>query len=64
MITKEQIHKALCDMPNDRKMGFAIQCYRYGVHPEKIEETITNVLNAVLSNPAIEFYKYWGGNNK
>lgn len=57
-ITKEFVHKMLCNLPDDKKIDFAVSCARYGIKPE-IAESIC----APIMAKAIEYYKYWSDNN-
>ena len=62
-MTKEQIHEALVSCPDDAKMRLAVACQTNGIPPQKLEETLSNVLTGLEScmEPAIEYYHYLGG---
>ena len=64
-ITKEFVHKMLCNLPDDKKMDFAVSCAQYGIKPESIENLCTGVLKCVepVINRAIENLRYWSDNN-
>ena len=34
--TKETVHQAFCNLPEEQKMNLAISCVQYGVTPESI----------------------------
>ena len=62
-MTKEQIHEALVSCPDDAKMRLAVACQMNGISPQKLEETLSNVLTSleIYMEPAIEYYHYLGG---
>lgn len=64
-ITKEFVHQAFCNLPEEEKMDLAINCARYGVTPESIENLCTGILKCVepVINRAIENLRYWSDNN-
>ena len=66
IFTKEKIHESFCNLPDDRKMELAINCNRYGVEPEDLENTVTGILQAVekIANKTVQNYMYWKGENK
>lgn len=60
MITQECVHNSLCELSEDKKLLLSVQCAYYGVSPQKIEETITNVLNGVITNgKVLAAVRYW-----
>jgi hypothetical protein len=64
IMTKEQIHEALCKAPDEDKMRLAIACQMNGIDVRDIETGLANVLTSVQKaiKPAIEYYRYLGGN--
>ena len=62
-MTKEQIHEALCKVPDEDKMRLAIACQLNGIDVWDIETGLANVLTGVQKaiKPAIEYYRYLGG---
>lgn len=63
IMTKEQIHEALCKAPDEDKMRLAIACQLNGIDVRDIETGLANVLTGVQKaiKPAIEYYRYLGG---
>lgn len=63
IMTKEQIHEALCKAPDEDKMRLAIACQMNGIDVRDIETGLANVLTGVQKaiKPAIEYYRYLGG---
>lgn len=63
--TKESVHHAFCNLPEEQKMNLAISCAQYGVTPESIENLCTGILKCVepVINRAIENLKYWSDND-
>lgn len=62
-MTKEQIHEALCEAPDEDKMRLAIACQMNGTDIQDVEIALANVLTGVKKTikPSIEYYKYLGG---
>lgn len=60
-MTQEQVHNAICDMPDTNKRTLAIQCQLNGVDPIQLEKTIADLITCVenISKQAISNYKYW-----
>lgn len=63
IMTKEQVHEALCKAPDEDKMRLAIACQMNGIDVRDIETGLANVLTGVQKaiKPAIEYYRYLGG---
>ena len=63
--TKEFVHQAFCDLPDEQKQTLAMNCAHYGVTPESIENLVTGMLKCVepLINRTVENLKYWSDNN-
>ena len=63
IMTKEQIHEALCKAPDEDKMRLAIACQMNGIDVRDIETGLANVLTGIQKaiKPAIEYYRYLGG---
>lgn len=51
-ITKESFHKMLCNLPDDKKMDFAVNCALYDINPEIAESICASIIEK-----AIEYYK-------
>lgn len=64
-ITKESVHEAICNLPDDQKQTLAMNCAHYGVTPESIENLVTGMLKCVepFINRTVENLKYWSNNN-
>lgn len=58
MVTKDDIHIAICNMPSEKKIRLAFLCARYGVSPERVEQTVSQLINASIE-PAKKYLEYW-----
>ena len=62
-VTKQKIHEALCELPDQEKMTLAVECQLNGISVESLEELIANAVNYAQAaiEPSLKNYEYLRG---